>query len=89
MPVCHVGVIVQDKEELKAVYDTLVEAGFSESHSISAEHMESFRRRPHFAIGVDDVGDILAIFDFGEDDGDVVCRPADVVEVARAIFGGN
>lgn len=89
MSVCHVGVIVHDKEELKSVYDILVEAGFSESHAVSAERMESYRRGPYFAIGVDDVGDILAIFDFGLDDGDVVCRPADIVEVARAVFGGN
>lgn len=88
MAVNYVGVIVNSFAELKDVYARLAHAGYSESHSKNPHKMEA-DRHDHpgpFALGVDSDRDILALYKYGRDNGDVVCHAADVVQVAKAIF---
>lgn len=88
MAVQHVGVKVQSEPELKMVYELLVDAKFSEAHSISFEDFKHhyFSPRRGFAVAIDNTREILGVWNFGCDDGDVVCRAADVVQVAKAVF---
>lgn len=86
MAVNYVGVVVKDFEKLKEVYQRFVDAGYSERHSETPHKMELTRRGKKFALCVDETREILGVFDFGEDSGDVVCRKADVIQVAKAIF---
>ena len=88
MAVNYVGVIVNSFAELKDVYARLAHAGYSESHSRNPHKMEATRldHPGPFALAIDSARDILGVFTYGRDNGDVICKAADVVQVAKAIF---
>lgn len=69
MKVAFVGVAVSNREELEAVYDKLVELGYSESHSLNVDNMEkalngAIRDGEVFGLCIDGDRDILGVFEF-------------------------